>query len=133
MVSGSAAVAFFARPRVAGASAALGRDDRELGRDLAAAALAGLAAAVLAPRAVVLVARLAGADPLALFAADAFLAGVLVAVRFTGSSVAGLAFVAATYTLSSYSFRWARACCTEKRRPCRMLASISTWILAAIR
>ena len=39
--------------------------------------------------------------------AAAFLAGaVLVAVRFTGSSVAGLAFVAATYTLSScYSSR----------------------------
>ena len=100
VVSGSGAVAFFARPRVAGASAALARADRDVGRDLAAAALAGLAAAVLAPRAVVLVARLAGADPLALFAADAFLAGVLVAVRFTGSSVAGLAFVAATYTLS---------------------------------
>ena len=46
-----------------------------------------------------LVARFAGADPLADLAA-VFLAGVLVAVRFTGSSVAGLAFVAATYTLS---------------------------------
>jgi hypothetical protein len=34
--------------------------------------------------------------------AGAFLAGVLVAVRFTGSSVAGLAFVAATYTLSVF-------------------------------
>jgi hypothetical protein len=33
-------------------------------------------------------------------AAEAFLAGALVAVRFTGSSVAGRAFVAATYTLS---------------------------------
>jgi uncharacterized membrane protein YoaK (UPF0700 family) len=48
----------------------------------------------------VLVARFAGADPLADFATWVFLAGVLVAVRFTGSSVAGLAFVAATYTLS---------------------------------
>ena len=47
----------------------------------------------------VLVARFAGAEPLADLAA-VFLAGVLVAVRFTGSSVAGLAFVAATYTLS---------------------------------
>jgi hypothetical protein len=64
-------------------------------------AFAGLAAAVL-------VARFAGADPLAVFAAALpdsrlaadFLAGVLVAVRFTGSSVAGRAFVAATYTLS---------------------------------
>jgi hypothetical protein len=37
---------------------------------------------------------------LADFTAEAFLAGVLVAVRFTGSSVAGRAFVAATYTLS---------------------------------
>jgi hypothetical protein len=32
--------------------------------------------------------------------AEAFLAGILVAVRFTGFLVAGLAFVAATYTLS---------------------------------
>jgi hypothetical protein len=48
----------------------------------------------------VLVARFAGADPWADFAAGAFLAGVLVAVRFTGSCVAGRAFVAATYTLS---------------------------------
>jgi hypothetical protein len=47
----------------------------------------------------VFAARLAGAAPLADFA-GAFLAGVLVAVRFTGSSVAGRAFVAATYTLS---------------------------------
>jgi hypothetical protein len=76
---------------------------------LAAVAFAGLAAlpdSRLA--AVVLLARFAGAEPLADFAAalpDArlaavFLAGVLVAVRFTGSSVAGRAFVAATYTLS---------------------------------
>jgi hypothetical protein len=59
-------------------------------------------AAVLDSRlaAAVLVARFAGADPLADFAAEAFLAGVLVAVRFTGSCVAGRAFVAATYTLS---------------------------------
>jgi hypothetical protein len=56
----------------------------------------------------VLVARFPGAEPLADFVAPAgfaaraavFLAGVLVAVRFTGSSVAGRAFVAATYTLS---------------------------------
>jgi hypothetical protein len=54
--------------------------------------------------AAVLVARFAGADPLADFAAGAFLAGVLVAVRFTGSSVAGRAFVAATYTLSILQF-----------------------------
>jgi hypothetical protein len=47
----------------------------------------------------VLAARLAGAEPLAALAAG-FFAGVLVAVRFTGSSVAGLALVAATYTLS---------------------------------
>ena len=74
---------------------------------LRSAAFAGLAAVrvfVAVPDAafagVVLVARFAGADPLADFAAGAFLAGVLVAVRFTGSSVAGRAFVAATYTLS---------------------------------
>src|SRR5258705_4125898 len=123
-VPGSGAVAFFARPRVAGASAALA------GRDLAAvAAFAGLAAVrafVVVPdsdfAAVVLVARFAGADPLADFAAGAFLAGVLVAVRFTGSSVAGRAFVAATYTLSILQFRWARSCTIEKRRPCRILA-----------
>jgi hypothetical protein len=63
------------------------------------------------------VARFADAEPLADFSAPAgfaacaaalpdsrlaavFLAGVLVAVRFPGSSVAGRAFVAATYTLS---------------------------------
>jgi hypothetical protein len=57
------------------------------------AALAGFAALV------VLVARFAGADPFASFA-DVRFAGVLVAVRFTGFLVAGLAFVAATYCLS---------------------------------
>jgi hypothetical protein len=36
--------------------------------------------------------------------AAVFLAGALVAVRFTGSSVAGRAFVAATYTLSILQF-----------------------------
>jgi hypothetical protein len=78
-------------------------------RDLAAgvAAFAGFAAARAfggvadsAFAGVALVARFAGAEPLADFAAGAFLAGVLVAVRFTGSSVTGRAFVAATYTLS---------------------------------
>jgi hypothetical protein len=53
----------------------------------------------LAARVGALVARLAGAVPLAAFAAGR-LAGALVAVRFTGSSVAGLVFVAATYTPS---------------------------------
>jgi hypothetical protein len=43
-----------------------------------------------------LAARLAGAVPVAAFAAAAFLAGALVTVRFTGSSIAGLTFVAAT-------------------------------------
>ncbi len=50
----------------------------------------------------------AGADPFADFAAladTAFFAAGLVAVRFTGSSVAGFAFVAATYTLSVVRFR----------------------------
>ena len=86
------------------------------GGDLAAvAAFAGLAAVrvfVAVPDSafagLVLVARFPEAEPLADFAAPAglaaravvFLAGVLVAVRFTGSSVAGRAFVAATYTLS---------------------------------
>jgi hypothetical protein len=100
-------VAFFpARPRVAGASALAPRED---GRALAGAAFALLAAeddsrlaavVLVAFAGAALVARFAGADPLADFAAGAFLAGVLVAVRFTGSSVAGRAFVAATYTLS---------------------------------
>jgi hypothetical protein len=54
---------------------------------------------VFAVPAAALVARLAGlagADPLVVFAAVAFFAGVLVAVRFTGFVAAGLAFVAAT-------------------------------------
>jgi hypothetical protein len=88
-----------------------------------------------------LVARLPGPDPLTAFAAAlpdsrlaaVFLAGVLVAVRFTGASVARLAFVAATYTLSVLGFRWAHACTTEKRLLCRMSALISARILAAIR
>jgi hypothetical protein len=66
--------------------------------------LAGLAAAVLLAAvfvalAAALVARLAGlagADPLVVLAAATFLAGVLVAVRFTVFVAAGLAFVAAT-------------------------------------
>jgi hypothetical protein len=45
---------------------------------------------------VLLAARFAGADAWADLAADERFAGALVAVRFTGSSVAGLAFVAAT-------------------------------------
>jgi hypothetical protein len=42
---------------------------------------------------------------LATFAAGR-LAGDFVAVRFTGSSVAGLVLVAATYTPSVTHFRW---------------------------
>jgi hypothetical protein len=53
----------------------------------------------LLARDAVLVARFAGAEPLAAFAADR-LPGDLVAVRFTGLSVAGLVLVAATYTPS---------------------------------
>jgi hypothetical protein len=56
--------------------------------------------ATLAVTRVLLAARLAAADPLADLAADERFAGVLVAVRFAGSTVAGVAFVAATYTLS---------------------------------
>jgi hypothetical protein len=67
------------------------------------------------------VARFTGADPLADLAA-VFLAGVLVAVRFTGSSVAGLAFVAATYTLSILQFPMGAIVHHRKRRLCRMLA-----------
>jgi hypothetical protein len=56
----------------------------------------------LPARDAVLVARFAGAEPLAAFAADRLAgdAGDFVAVRFTGSSVAGLVLVAATYTPS---------------------------------
>jgi hypothetical protein len=79
-----------ARDLVAGAAAFAGFAAARVFVAVPASALAGVA----------LVARFAGADPLADFAAGAFLAGVLVAVRFTGSSVAGRAFVAATYTLS---------------------------------
>jgi hypothetical protein len=71
--------------------------------------------------AVDLVTRFTGADPLADLAA-VFLAGVLVAVRFTGSSVAGLAFVAATYTLSILQFPMGAIVHHRKRRLCRMLA-----------
>lgn len=104
--------AFLARVRVAGAFA---------GAVLAAALparLAGAAAGAFAAALVgaALVARLAGV--LAVVGADAAALGsepvrlaaeVLVAVRFTGSSVAGLAFVAATYTLSVCWLQWARA------------------------
>ena len=58
-------------------------------------------------------------------AAAVFFAGVLVALRFTGSSVAGLAFVAATYTLSVVRVVGAHTCATEMCRLCRMSASIS--------
>jgi hypothetical protein len=94
------------------------------------------ARAALASLLAVLAVRLAGADPLTALAvalASAFLAGVLVALRFADASVAGLAFVAATYTLSVLGFRRAHACTTEKRLLCRMSASISARILAAIR
>jgi hypothetical protein len=60
------------------------------------------AAALVAGGAAALVARFAGAAPLAAFAADR-LAGedaAFAAPRFTGSTVAGLALVAATYTPS---------------------------------
>ena len=65
--------------------------------------LAGDGGVLVARGGAVLVARLAGADPLAALAAGAELGvddGDLAAVRFTGSSVAGLALVAATYTPS---------------------------------
>ena len=92
-----------ARPRVAGAAASdLALAARLAGAALAGAvlavALAGFTAVALAAVldvalvalvafvafAVDLAARFAGADPLADLAAGAFLAGVLVAVRFTG-------------------------------------------------
>jgi hypothetical protein len=124
VVFGSGAVAFFARLPVAGSSAPLGFE----ARDLVAAALAGLS---LVPLAVVLLARLAGAVPFADFAApagfpafagEAFLAGALVAVRFTGSSVAGRAFVAATYTLSVLQGSDGHGSAPSKSVGCRILA-----------
>jgi hypothetical protein len=56
----------------------------------------------LVARGTVLVARFAGAEPLTAFAADRLEGDDedFVAVRFTRSSVAGLALVAATYTPS---------------------------------
>jgi hypothetical protein len=112
VVSGSGAVAFFARLRGAGADAALPLGARLAGAVFAAPDLAGVvlvaAFAGLAPARVLaeadpafvafvardvpdsrlgaadLAARFAGADPLADLAAEAFFAGVLVAVRFTG-------------------------------------------------
>jgi hypothetical protein len=79
---------------------------------LAGAALAAFAGAAFVAFAPVVFTALAGAAFEALAGADlvaflagtgraaAFLAGVLVAGRFTGFLVAGLAFVATTYTLS---------------------------------
>jgi len=100
-------------------------------------AFAGLAAVrvfVAAPDSafagLVLVARFPGAEPLAGFAAPAgfaaraavFLAGVLVAVRFTGSSVAGRALSLPRTPFRSCKFRWTRSCTIEKHRLCRILA-----------
>jgi hypothetical protein len=70
-------------------------------RDFLAVSAPDLAdfAGALVDRVAVFVARRVVAEPLADLAADRFapaLAGALVAVRFTGSSVADLALVAAT-------------------------------------
>src|SRR5262249_23324654 len=92
--------AFAAWPRVEGAFAAGALARVFFGGSLGAAAWG------LGGRAAVLVARFAGAEPLADFAvvrlapALAGDPGDFVAVRFTGSSVAGLALVGATYTPS---------------------------------
>src|ERR1700737_3225467 len=100
--------AFFARRGVCAATgsafAVFARDGRSLLAALASA-LTGAFAVVVFVALAVLTARLAGAEAFVAFTAFvAFagvrLAGVLVAVRFTGSLVAGLAFVAATYSLS---------------------------------
>jgi hypothetical protein len=86
---------------VGSAFAAFARDARAVLTGFAVAFAAGLAAPGFVGLAglVALLARLAGADPFASFTEVRF-AGVLVAVRLTGSLVAGLAFVAATYSLS---------------------------------
>lgn len=93
------------------------------------------AEAGLTDRAAGLVARFAGGEPLADFAAvrlapvlapDAEAAGDLVAVRFTGSSVAVLALVAATYTPSVVThFRLGLGVRNRKCLLCRMSALIS--------
>jgi hypothetical protein len=94
-------VAFFARLRD-GFAAALLAGAWSFFVVLALVALAAGGVVFLAVE-VLFVARFEDADPLVEFAADRFapaLAGALVAVRFTGSSVDGLALVAATYTPS---------------------------------
>jgi hypothetical protein len=63
-----------------------------------------------------LAARFAGAVPLAALDPAAFFAGALVTVRFTGSSISGLTFVAATCTPSVLQDSVAWACATGKRR-----------------
>src|ERR1700686_839213 len=99
---------FFARLGVCAATgsafAVFAREGRSLLAALASA-LTGAFAVVVFVSLAVLTARLAGAEAFVAFTAFvAFagvrLAGVLVAVRFTGSLIAGLAFVAATYSLS---------------------------------
>ena len=101
-----------------------------------ALAAGALAAGALTAGAAVLAARLAGAEPLAaclVGPAGAFLAGVLVAVRFTGWSVAGLALVAATYTLSVVLGSGGRGRARPKASAMRNIGVLSLWISAAIR
>ncbi|MEI7545984.1 MAG: hypothetical protein WCJ53_14315, partial [Mycobacteriaceae bacterium] len=69
----------------------------------------------------------------ALELATAFLAGVLVAVRFTGFLVAGPAFVAATRTLSVLLAFGGRECAAPKASAIWSIGVISSWMLAAVR
>jgi hypothetical protein len=78
-------------------------------------------------------AGLAGADPLVVLAAEAFLARVLVALRFTRFAAAGLAFVAATYTLSVLRISTGVGVHHRKASARSNVALISAGILAAIR
>ena len=80
---------------------------------------------------------LAGADLVTFLAgtgrAAAFLAGVLVAERFTGFLVAGLAFVATTYTLSVLLATGRHARASPKASAMWNIGVISQWMLAAVR
>jgi hypothetical protein len=65
--------------------------------------------------------------------AEAFLAGVLVAVRVTGFVVAGLAFVAATYTLSVVLAPGGRGRTSPKSSAMGNIGVIAYRMLAAVR
>src|ERR1700730_16691618 len=99
--SGAAFDAAFA-PRADGAFATAPLAEERVFFGVSLGAASSCARVDLVVRGSALAARFAGAAPLAAFAGDRLAGddGDFVAVRFTGSSVAGLALVAATYTPS---------------------------------